>query len=220
MPADTRAKTKSRGPVGATGLSADIEESSTTADRSDNSLEGGVTDHRGQDTNMSEAVPTNISDQSIVLLRAKVMAARKAVDDCSEDVAEQVKLIKEKTAQGSVTSADALKRYKLALKNMIEKGDSKLDIFHTVNGELVEKLNIIIMTAAEKPELLSKATSLRDKIVGEALLYRNRFIKLMAEHEALLDGVLGTGSGAAGPSLASLPPRVRSMTFSGQTTST
>ena len=88
MPADTRAKTKSRGHVGATGSSADTEENSTTADRSDNSLEGGVTDHRGQNTNMAEAVPQDISDQSIVLLRAKVMAARKAVDDCSEDIAE------------------------------------------------------------------------------------------------------------------------------------
>ena len=74
MPADTRAKTKSRGPVGATGSSADTVESSTTADRSDNSLEGGLIDHRSQDTNMSEVVPTDISDPSIVLLQAKVMA--------------------------------------------------------------------------------------------------------------------------------------------------
>ena len=149
------------------------------------------------------------------------MAARKAVDDCSDDVAEQVKLIKEKTAQGSVTPVDALKRYKLALKNMIEKGDSKLDIFHTANGELVEKLNIIIMTAAEKPDLVSKATSLRDKIVGEALQYRNRFIKLMAEHEALLDGVLEQDLELLVLHWhLFLPELGRNMTFSGRTTST
>ena len=209
MPAGTRAQTKSRGPPGATGSSADSVESSTTADRPDNSLEGGVTDHRSQATNMSEVVPADISDPSIVLLRAKVMKARKDVDDCSDDVAEQVGLIKEKTAQGSVTPADALKRYKLALKNMIEKGDSKLDIFQTVNGELVEKLEVIILTAAGNSDIVSRTTSLRDKIVGESIQYRNRFIKLLAEHEALLDGVLGTGSGAVSTSVASLPPRVR-----------
>ena len=102
MPAGTRAQTKSRGPPGATGPSADSVESSTTADRPDNSLEGGVIDHRSQATNMSEVVPADISNPSIVLLRAKVMKARKDVDDCSDDVAEQVGLIKEKTARGSV----------------------------------------------------------------------------------------------------------------------
>ena len=115
----TRAQAKSRGPPGATSPSADSVESSITADRPDNPQGGGVTDHRSQAENMSEAVPTDISDPSIVLLRAKVMKARKDVDDCSDDVAEQVGLIKEKTAEGRVTPADTLKRYKLALKNMI-----------------------------------------------------------------------------------------------------
>ena len=131
---------------------------------------------------MSGAVPTDISDPSIVLLRAKVTKARKDVDDCSDDVADQVGLIKEKTAEGRVTPAEALKRYKLALKNMIEEGDSKLDVFHKVNGELVEKLEVLILTAAGNSDLLSRTTSLRDKIVGESVQYRNCFKRLMGEH--------------------------------------
>ena len=135
----TRAQAKSRGPPGATSPSA--VESSITADLSDNPPGGGVTVHRSQGE-MSGAVPTDISDPSIVLLRAKVTKARKDVDDCSDDVADQVGLIKEKTAEGRVTPIDALKRYKLALKNMIEEGDLKLDVFHKANGELVEKLEV------------------------------------------------------------------------------
>ena len=95
----TRAQAKSRGPPGATSPSADSVESSITADRSDNPPGGGVTDHRSQGE-MSGAVPTDISDPSIVLLRAKVTKARKDVDDCSDDVADQVRLIKEKPAEG------------------------------------------------------------------------------------------------------------------------
>ena len=56
-----------RGPPGATSISADSVESSITADRSDNPPGGGVTDHKSQ-AEMSGAVPTDISDPSIVLL--------------------------------------------------------------------------------------------------------------------------------------------------------
>ena len=53
---------------------------------------------------MSGAVPTDISDPHIVLLRAKVTKARKDVDDISADVADQVDLIKEKMPQSGVGS--------------------------------------------------------------------------------------------------------------------
>ena len=113
----TRAQSKSRGGTGATSLSA--VENSVTADLSDNPPAGGVIGNRSQGE-MSGAVPTDISDPHIVLLRAKGTKATKDVDDISADVADQVELIKEKTAEGRATPPDALLRYKQALKNMIE----------------------------------------------------------------------------------------------------
>ena len=99
-------------------------------------------------------------------------------------------------------------RYKQALKDIIEEGDLKLTLFHNKNGELVEKLEALILTASGNTDLLARATSLRDKVVGESIPYRNRFKRLMAEHETLLTGVWETGSG--GTSVASaLPPGVR-----------
>ena len=159
----TRAQSKSRGGTGATSLSA--VENSVTADLSDNPPAGGVIGNRSQGE-MSGAVPTDISDPNIVLLRAKVTKARKDVNDCSADVADQVKLIKEKTAEGRATPLDALMRYKQALKNMIEEGDLKLTLFHNTNGELVEKLEGLILTAPGNTDLLARTTSLRDKVVG------------------------------------------------------
>ena len=95
-------------------------------------------------------------------------------------------LIKEKTAVGRATPEDALLRYKQALKNLIEEGDLKLTLFNNKNGELVEKLEALILTASGNTDLLARTTSLRDKVVGESVPYRNRFRRLMAEHEALL----------------------------------
>ena len=181
-------------------------ENFVTADLPGNPSAVEVIGNRSQGE-MSGAVPTDISDPHIVLLRAKVTKARKDVDDISADVADQVELIKEKTAEGRATPLDALFRYKQALKNMIEDGDLKLTLFHNTNGELVEKLEALILTASGNTDLLARTTSLRDKVVGESVQYRNRFKKLMAEHENLLAGVWGTGP--ANTSVAALPPRVR-----------
>ena len=116
-------------------------------------------------------------------------------------------LIKEKTAVGRATPEDALLRYKQALKNLIEEGDLKLTLFHNKNGELVEKLEALILTASGNTDLLARTTSLRDKVVGESVQYRNCFKRLMAEHETLLAGVWGTGP--ASTSVAALPLRIR-----------
>ena len=64
----TRAQTKSRGPPGAPSPSA--VENSVTADLSDNPPGGGVIVNRGQGE-MSGAVPTDISDPSIVCYELK-----------------------------------------------------------------------------------------------------------------------------------------------------
>ena len=87
----TRAQSKSRGGAGATSVSA--VENSRTADPPGNPSAVELTGNSGQGE-MSGAVPTDISDPNIVLLRAKVTKARKDVDDISADVADQVGLIK------------------------------------------------------------------------------------------------------------------------------
>ena len=68
-------------------------ENSVTADLPGNPSAVEVIGNRSQGE-MSGAVPTDISDPHIVLLRAKVTKARKDVDDISADVAAQVGLIK------------------------------------------------------------------------------------------------------------------------------
>ena len=83
-----------------------------------------------------------------------------------------------------------------------------MTLFNDKNGKLVEKLEILVLTASENTELFNKATSLRDKLVGESVLYRGRFRKLMIEHEALLTGVWKTGTASTSVAPALLP-RVR-----------
>ena len=102
---------------------------------------------------------------------------------------DQVGIVKAATERAAHKST--ILRYKQALKDIIEEGDQKLNIFLETNGELVEKLEalILILTAAENPDLLARATSLRDRVVGEAIPYRNYFKKLLVEHEILLEGV-------------------------------
>ena len=63
------------------------------------------------------------------------------------------------------------------------------------------------LTAPEGGELHSKATSLRDTLVGEAVPFKGKFRKLRVEHESLLTGVGGSVSAAS--SAAQPPPRSR-----------
>ena len=115
----TRAQSKSRGGgAGATSVSA--VGNFQTADSPESLSAVEVTKNSGQGE-MSETVPTDISDPQIVLLRAGVTKARKDLDDISAEIADQVGLIN--TAVGRATPEDALMRYKKALKNLIEEGD-------------------------------------------------------------------------------------------------
>ena len=117
---DTRAQSKSRG--GARATSASSVENSETADLPGNLSDVEVIRNSGQGE-MLGAVPTDINDPNIVLLRAGVTKARKDLDDISADIADQVDLIN--AAVGRATPEDALMRYKQALKNLIEEGDLK-----------------------------------------------------------------------------------------------
>ena len=200
----TRAQTKSRGGgAGATSVSA--VGNFQTADPPESMSAVEVTRNSGQGE-MSVTVLIDINDPQIVLLRAGVTNARKDLDDISAEIADQVGLIN--TAVGRATPKDALMRYKKALKDLIEDGDVKLTLFNDKNGKIVEKLEALVLTASENTELFTRATSLRDKFVGESIPYRGRFRKLMAEHEALLTGVWGTGTASTSVAPALLP-RVR-----------
>ena len=161
---DTRAQAKSRGGgVGATPVSA--VGNFQTADSPEGLSAVEVTRNSDQG-DMSDSVPKDLNDPQIVLLRAGVTKARKDLDDISAKIEDQVGLIN--TAVGRATPDVALMQYRKALKNLIEDGDIKLTLFNDKNGKLVEKLEILVLTASENTELFNKATSLRDKFVGES----------------------------------------------------
>ena len=65
-----------------------------------------------------------------------------------------------------------------------------------------------LMRYKKNTELFNKATSLRDKFVGESVPYRGSFRKLMHEHETILTGVWETGTASTSVAPALLP-RVR-----------
>ena len=152
----TRTQSKSRGPVGATAAveRAAPVENSTSADP--------PTVSQGNRAEMS-GVPIKLDDPSIILLRAKVTKSRKDVDDTKVDVSDQV---------GRAAPKGTVLKYKHSLREIIEDGDKKLNIFLEANGELVQKLEalILVLTSAESPDL-ARTTSLRDRIVGEAAPY-------------------------------------------------
>ena len=75
------------------------------------------------------------------------------------------------------------------------------------NGSLTERIDMLTYDATEGSDLLVKATSLRDKLVGEEPPYRGMFRKLRVEHEGLLTA-LGE-SAAASSSAVSVVPRSR-----------
>ena len=137
----TRAQAKSHGGgVGGTSVSAagnfqtaDLPEGLSAVEVTGNSDQG----------NMSDAVPKDLNDSQIVLLRAGVTKARKDLDDISFEIEEQVGLIN--TAVGRATPEIALMQYKKALRDLIEDGDTKLTLFNNINGTLVEKLELLLL---------------------------------------------------------------------------
>ena len=192
--------TRSRGPVGATAADergAPVK-NSTTAD--------AQADNQGNRVEMS-GVPIKLDDPSIILLRAKVTKSRKDVDDTKVDVSDQVGIVR--AAIERAAPKGTVLKYKQSLREIIEDGDKKLNIFLEANGELVQKLEalILVFTSAESPDL-ARTTSLRARIVGEAAPYRHLFKKLLVEHEGLLEGTWdGEAAGTSGA--VALPPRLR-----------
>ena len=124
-----------------------------------------ITNSQGSD--MEVTVPTDLNDKQIVLLRAAVTRAKKDLDAVTTDIKEQASVIG--TAQGKNTPAATPLSYKKALKCIIDQGELKLTNFTDKNGSLVERLEMLVLTAPEGSDLFTKATSLRDRLVGEAV---------------------------------------------------
>ena len=154
-------RSQSRGPVGATAADerAALVENSTSSDPPAVS-QGNRAEMLG--------IPNKLDDPNIILLRARVTKSRKDVDDTKIDVSDQVGIVKAVVERAAPKGT--ILRYKQSLKEVIEDGNQKLNVFLETNGELVEKLEalILVLTAAESP-YLARATSLRDRVVGEAI---------------------------------------------------
>ena len=128
------------------------------------------------------------------------------MDSLVNDIKEQVSVIG--TEQGKDTPAATVLSYKRDLKSLLDDGDLLTKRLIDKNGSLTERLEMLTYTAPEGSDLLSKTTSLRDRLVGEEAPYRGKFRKLRVEHESLLTGV--GESGSATSTSAALPlPRSR-----------
>ena len=140
--------TRSRGPVGAT-VAADERaapvENSTTAD--------AQADNQGNRAEMS-GIPVKLDDPSIILLRAKVTKSRKDVDDTKVDVSDQVGIVR--AAIERAAPKGTVLKYKQSLREIIEDGDKKLNIFLEANGELVQKLEALILVWPGLHHLVTK----------------------------------------------------------------
>ena len=162
-----------------------------------------IEDSQGGD--MEVNVPTDLNDRHIVQLRAAVTRAKKELDSLVNDIKEQVSVIG--TAQVKDTPAATVLSYKRDLKSLLDDGDLLTKRLIDKNGSLTERLEMLTYTAPEGSDLLSKTTSLRDRLFGEEPPYRGMFRKLRVEHESLLTG-LGE-SGTTSTSAVSAIPRSR-----------
>ena len=97
-------------------------------------------------------------------------------------------------AQGKSTPVATILSYKRELKSLLDEGDLLTKTLITKNGDLTERLDMLVHVAPEGSDLLTKATSMRDTLVGDEPAYRGKFRKLRVQHESLLDGVGEPGS--------------------------
>ena len=147
-------------------------------------------------------VPTNLQDVKIVQLRAVVTRAKKDIDALARDVEEQVAVVG--AAQGKDTPVATILEYKRELKSLIDEGDILTKNLIAKNGDLTERLDMLVHAATEGSEIHTRATSMRNTLVGDEPAYRGKFRKLRVQHESLLNGVGVSGPGTSSTS-SSLP---------------
>ena len=85
-------------------------------------------------------------------------------------------------AQGKDTPAATILEYKRELKSLIDEGDILTKKLITKNGDLTERLDMLVHAATEGSEIHIRATSMRDTLVGDEPAYRGKFRKLRVQH--------------------------------------
>ena len=109
--------------------------------------------------------PTNLQDVKIVQLRAVVTRAKKDIDALARDVEEQVAVVG--AAQGKDTPAATILEYKRELKSLIDEGDILTKKLIAKNGDLTERIDMLVHAATEGSDIHIRATSMRDTLVGD-----------------------------------------------------
>ena len=155
-----------------------------------------------EDNQCDMDVPANLQDVKIVQLRAVVARAKKDIDLLATDVEEQVAVVA--AAQGKDTPAATILEYKRELKSLIDEGDVFTKHLIAKNGDLTERLDMLVHAASEGSEIHNRATALRNTLVGDESNYRGKFRKLRVQHESLLNGV-GVPPSASSSSSSSAP---------------
>ena len=203
---NTRAKSRSRAPARA-GAATETAESAGPVEDSMISADSQVDSEGDKDRETMSDLPKKLDDSGIILLRAKVTKSLKDVDDSKTNSIDQAGIVS--AAIERAAPQNVILRYKQYLKEIIEEGDRKLHIYLEANGQLVQKLEaLILLLTSEKSPDLAMATSLRDKLVGQEVPYRQLFKKMLVEYENLLEGTWD-GEAAVSSGTATLPPRLR-----------
>ena len=122
-----------------------------------------------QQENMGESCPKDLQDAAIRILRASVTSARKLLDDITVEVYDQVRIIN--AAKGRATPKAVLVQYTKALADLFDRGDQLLAAFTTKNASLLEKMELLLLRLeTSDPDQHTRVESVRNKLVGEALL--------------------------------------------------
>ena len=110
-----------------------------------------------------------------MILRASVTSARKLLDDITVEVNDQVGIIN--AAKGRATLKAVLVQYTKALADLFDRGAQLLAVFTTKNASHLEKMELLLLRLeTSDPDQHTRVESVRNKLVGEALLYQGRVV--------------------------------------------
>ena len=128
-----------------------------------------------QQENMGDSYPKDLQDAAIMILRASVTSARKLLDDITVEVNDQVGIIN--AAKGRATLKAVLVQYTKALADLFDRGAQLLAVFTTKNASHLEKMELLLLRLeTSDPDQDTRVESVRNKLVGEALLYQGRVV--------------------------------------------
>ena len=152
--------TRSHGPAAADGGGSDSAGSfpprPADTSQTQQSAVSLIEDNQGE-----MDVPIDLQDLKIVQLRAVVARAKKDIDLLASDVAEQAGVVG--AAQGKDTPVATILEYKRELKTLIDEGDILTKKLIAKNGDLTERLDMLVHAATEGSEIHTRATSMRSE---------------------------------------------------------